>query len=395
MEATPYQHTDSKEVLGAYNTAMAEITSNISSEREPLTSQLESWDKSNATQRQHYIHKATEDCMLVREVIASNDGKKLFQEMKCATPENLNIEVDDVTKSLINAYKNANNRNTKTQILSLYAHKYSVSTLKKLHSPCGKLSTRQIRQARCHASILGPGSILEQKKHHRVRNDMSKVDHFIEFVNRPYFYQDVSYGSKLLKLDNGQTIKKPNVVRTVTRSTMISQYMQFCQEQKCEPLSRSTLFGILKVREASQRKSLQDLDNTAADGSAGFQMVEMIVNNLEKGGLERQWCTEVKRKLRDAKRYLKTDYCVHCNPEEAACPDHCRKYTLSDEQDPDFQERCFHQHSETCDDCENLRNVLDEVEGQIRDSSWNPYSSEQQKDLIYDFKQARTDIFQW
>ena len=37
--------------------------------------------------------------------------------MKCATPENLNIEakVDNVTKSLINAYKNANNRNTKTQ----------------------------------------------------------------------------------------------------------------------------------------------------------------------------------------------------------------------------------------------------------------------------------------
>ena len=103
----------------------------------------------------------------------------------------------------------------------------------------------------------------------------------------------------------------------------------------------------------------------------------------------------MKRKLRDAKRYLKTDYCVHCNPEEAACPDHCRKYALSDEQDPDFQERCSHQHSETCDDCQNLRNVLDEVEGQIRDSSWNPYSSEQQKDLIYDFKQARTDIFQW
>ena len=121
----------------------------------------------------------------------------------------------------------------------------------------------------------------------------------------------------------------------------------------------------------------------------------MIVDNLEKGGLGRQWCTEVKRKLRDAKRYLKTDYRVHCNPEEAACPDHCRKYALSDEQDPDFQERCSHQHSKTCDDCQNLRNVLDGVEGQIRGSSWNPYSSEQQEDLIYDFKQARTDIFQW
>ena len=85
---------------------------------------------------------------------------------------------------------------------------------------------------------------------------MSKVDHFIEFINRPYFYQDVSFGTKLLKLESGETSEMPNVVRTVTRSPMISQYIQFCQEEKCEPLSRSSLFKILEVREASQRKSL-------------------------------------------------------------------------------------------------------------------------------------------
>ena len=98
----------------------------------------------------------------------------------------------------------------------------------------------------------------------------------------------------------------PNVVRTVTRSTMISQYIQFCQEEKSEPLSRSLLFKILEVREASQRKSLQGLDNTAADGSADFQTVERIVDDLENGGLARQWRTEVKERLKDAKRYLKT-----------------------------------------------------------------------------------------
>ena len=86
----------------------------------------------------------------------------------------------------------------------------------------------------------------------------------------------------------------PNVVRTVTRSTMISQYLHFCQEEKCESLSRSTLFKILQVREASQRKSMQGLDNTAADGSAGFHTAEMIVDDLEKGGLNREWCAEIK-----------------------------------------------------------------------------------------------------
>ncbi|KAK3705287.1 hypothetical protein QZH41_008174 [Actinostola sp. cb2023] len=232
-------------------------------------------------------------------------------------------------------------------------------------------------------------------KHHRVRIDMTKVDHFIEFVDRPYFYQDVSYGSKLLKLDSGETIEMPNVVRTVTRSTMISQYVQFCQEEHLEPLSRSTLFKILEVRKASQRKSLQGLDNTAADGSAGFNTVESIVDDLEKEGLNRQWCAEVKGRLKDAKRYLKTDYRVHCKPEVAACPDHCRKFALSDERDPDFLESCSHQHSETCDECQNLRDVLEEVEDRIRGSSWHPYSNEQQEDILYDLKQARSDILQW
>lgn len=386
---------DSRESLNTYNRAMDEIASKVAVERKPLTSQLDSWERSTAEKRQYYIQKATEDCMVVCDGIAPNDGKQLFDAMRSTDLERPDPIADDLVRTLMNAYKKATNRSTKTQILSLYAYKYSVSTLKKLHLPYGKLSTRQIYRARCHARSLGPGSVPEQKIHHRVRIDMSKVDHFIEFINRPYFYQDVSFGTKLLKLDSGETIEMPNVVRTVTRSTMISQYIQFCQEEKCEPLSRSTLFKILEVREASQRKSLQGLDNTAADGSAAFQTVERIVDDLEKGGLARQWCTEVKGKLKDAKRYLKTGYRVHCKPETATCPDHCRNFALSDEQDTDFQESCTHQHSETCDDCWNLRNVLDEVKNQIGGSSWNPYSNEQRDDLMYDFMQARTDILQW
>ena len=42
-----------------------------------------------------------------------------------------------------------------------------------------------------------------EKVHHRVHIDMTKVDHFVEFINRPYFYQDESYGTKFLKLDGG------------------------------------------------------------------------------------------------------------------------------------------------------------------------------------------------
>ena len=113
-----------------------------------------------------------------------------------------------------------------------------------------------MKQARSHAKLHGTGTIPEIKTEHRVRLDMGKVDHFVEFINGPYFYQDVSYGNKVLTLDNGDRIEMPNVVRILTRSTMIEQYLEYCKEQCHEPLSRSTLFKILEVREASQSKSL-------------------------------------------------------------------------------------------------------------------------------------------
>ena len=98
--------------------------------------------------------------------------------------------------------------------------------------------------------------------------EKAKLDHFIDFINRPYFYQDVSYGTRKLKLDNGETITMPNIVRTVTRATIIAQYKEHCKEEEFSPLSERTMYRVLKVREASERKSLQGLDNIAADGPA-------------------------------------------------------------------------------------------------------------------------------
>lgn len=122
----PCHNTNNTELLSAYNTAMDEIARKIPSEREPLTSQLECWEKSSAAEQQHMIQKATDDCMPVCNVIAPNDGKQLFQAMMSENREKPHDEaiVDDVVKVLMIAYKNAKNRNTKTQILSLYAYKY-------------------------------------------------------------------------------------------------------------------------------------------------------------------------------------------------------------------------------------------------------------------------------
>ena len=106
---------------------------------------------------------------------------------------------------------------------------------------------------------------------------------------RPYFYQDVSFGTRKLKLDNGECISTPNVVRTVTRSTMVSKYMHHCKDENFEPLSRATPYRIREVREASQRKSRQGLDNVVSDGTFAFDTIEETVLELQKSGVNKVW----------------------------------------------------------------------------------------------------------
>ena len=197
---------------------------------------------------------------------------------------------------------------------------------------------------------------------------MENVDHFVEFANRPHLHHDVAYGNKIYKLDSGEKIQLPNVVRTELRSTMINQYFEFCKEQ-FEATSRSFLFKILDLREASQRKSLQVLDNIAAEGAAGFQTVARIIDDVEKGGGNKQWRSIAKRRLRDSKQYLKTDYPVQYKPYESTCADHCKKFAVSDGCDPDLQALCTYQRIESCDQRQTLKAVLDEAEAEIRGSS--------------------------
>ena len=82
----------------------------------------------------------------------------------------------------------------------------------------------------------------------RARLDPSKVDHFLDFISRPNFVQDVAYGTKTLKLSNGEKMEIPNVVRTVIASRIVDLYQQYCQETGFLSHGRSTLFSILQVR---------------------------------------------------------------------------------------------------------------------------------------------------
>ena len=268
--------------------------------------------------------------------------------------------------------------------------------MKKLHEPFEKLSDRQIKKARHQAKISGPGVPMKKMISHRVRIDMVKLDHFLTFVDGPYFYQDVAYGQRTLKLESGERLTMPNIIRTVTRSTMIAQYLPFCKDGGFEPLSRATMYRVLNVREASQRKSLQGLDNTSADGAEGFQRITRIVEDLEdQYGADKDWCAEVRSHFKKGKCYLKTGYRVHCREEESHCADHCRKFALSNPLDDDFKHQCLHAHTTKCDSWEELKIVPRSTEEKINELSSSMYNKDQHDDLLYDFNKSADSITQW
>lgn len=104
------------------------------------------------------------------------------------------------------AYKNASTKNVKTQILSLYAYRYPANVLQEMHEPYAKITEWQIKRARAHAKECGPRSLIEKSPSHRVRLPAAKVDHLLDFINRPYFYQDVAFGTRKLKLESGEKL---------------------------------------------------------------------------------------------------------------------------------------------------------------------------------------------
>jgi hypothetical protein len=121
-------------VVPMYNEAMANLSAKTKvGNINPLTFQLKStWDEATESDKQICIDRAIEGCSVVCNIIAPNAGERLLESCT-QIPEHESISEDLV--SLMQAYKNAPTKNLKTQILSIYAYRFSVKKLQKLHEP--------------------------------------------------------------------------------------------------------------------------------------------------------------------------------------------------------------------------------------------------------------------
>ena len=143
-----------------------------------------------------------------------------------------------------------------------------------------------------------------------MRVSTAQIDHFITFITSAQVIQDLPFGERTITLSSKETIKVPNVIRTMVPERLVKQYLAYCEETGFKALSRSTLLRILSVCAASVRKSLQGLDYISSSGAEAFDDICKVAEMLGDAGQGMGWAKQQETNLRESKRYLKSDYKV-------------------------------------------------------------------------------------
>ena len=352
------------------------------------TSRL-SWSELGERQQGYFVRKAREVIETTLNCLAPGCEADLW----FATMQSLPVDQSkhsDVMESLAEAYNQAENRETRLQILSLFVNKFSKSQLQEI---IPGLSKRQIDDARTHADLRGPGKHINPPEIHRMRLETTKTDHFLEFISTSSLLQDVSYGTKTIKLDSGEKLLVPAAIRTLIPSRIIKQYQSYCDSVDFKPYSERTLFRILEACSASKQISLQGLDYIATEGNEAFEKIKHIVSLLGDNGVEITWADKTTKDLKASKRYLKTDYKTHISSEER-CKDHCTTFSLSDPSNAEFSGSCNHNHDLSCHECSRLTNVIEEITAKLNDEGIH-LTDELRTRLLHEQNQATKCIHAW
>ena len=364
----------------------------------PLQSTLNTeWDDVSGTQQKYYLRKAKELIQSTLTVISPGQEDQIWRSLRqephlvqsedSTKPKQFDIE-SDLMDALVKAHNEAQSWQTKRQILSLFANDFSRAELQRT---LPGLTKWQIDQARDHATKSGRGQPIPERQIFRTRIDNDKIDHFLDFVSRPEYLQDVAFGTKTMKLDSGERITIPAAVRTLIPTRIIEQYLAYCKQQQFQPAGERSLYRMLDVCSASTQKSLQGLDNVTAEGTEAIDSLADVVRALGDNGVDRFWQKLIENQLKEAKRYLKTDFKTHIE-REAQCADHCSVHALSDPKKVEYQSQCLHTHKIDCDRCGEIDYCLQGLEAKIQSTE---IDEEQRSRLNFDFNQCATAIRLW
>ena len=209
--------------------------------------------------------------------------------------------------TLANCYKNANEWDSRRQILSIMADKVRLATIQQW---IPGLTSYRFKVARQHAAVHGSGKLVPTNAQTKSFIPEAKLAHFLDFITSSHVIQDLPFGAKTITLSTNEVIQVPNVVRNMIPERIVCQYQKYSAEHDFTPMSRGTLLRILHVCSASTRKSLQGLDYVSCSGAQAFEDLVNVVHQLGENGMGLTWAKTQKEALKETKRYLKTDFKV-------------------------------------------------------------------------------------
>ena len=269
-----------------------------------------SWDEASDRTKRLPQRKAKQAISAVLDEIAPNDAVRLWEAIvETQSGDHTSSDrVDEVLMdSLAICYKNASGRDSRRQILSIMGDKVSLTKIRKW---IPGLTRFRFTVARQHALINGSGKPIPTNPRLRTVIPEVKLAHFLDFITSSHIIQDLPFGAKTITLSSKQIIQVPNVVRNMIPERILKQYQAYSAESNFTPMSRSTLLRILRVCSASTRKALQGIDYISSAGAQAFEDLQDVADKLGEEGMGLTWAKRQKETLKEAKRYLKTDYKV-------------------------------------------------------------------------------------
>lgn len=359
----------------------------------------ENWSEAADRTKREHVRKIKQSVTAVIETIAPGQADKVWADMKLTgnldSQFNVNslsyVESDTSLNALAAAYREAETRTTKIQILSIIVDTFSQQHIQ---ASLPEATKYQLTQAKKHLLSHGRGQPMPAIPKYRVGLTMPKIEHFIGFISTPHFVQDVAHGTRTLRLSSGETINMPNVIRNIISARIIKQYVAYCEETNFKHLSERELYRVLKFCPAQQKKALQGLDNISADGLRGVEMLSEIIKKLGERGKSQSWVREVQNKLHSYKSYLKNDYRLHISS-SSRCADHCSVFALSDPKNKCFSQNCKHVHDMECENCCLCKQLEQSIKSALSDKDVIFYSGDEKDDMSHDVKVCFDAIVAW
>ncbi|CAC5385421.1 unnamed protein product [Mytilus coruscus] len=202
---------------------------------------------------------------------------------------------------------------------------------------------------------LWPPSVRERLTRNKI--DIAELEHFIDFIISSDVVKDLPFGMKTMKLTSGEIVNVPNLIRSLAPSSLVNQYIQFCDSENVGHL----------------------------EGGKAFQDLETIIEKLCASSEKKK---ELKSKLLNGKRYIKSDFKVHIQNENAV-PDHCQMFALSDSEKC-FSQSCNTQHKHSCEQCIDLADFLAEISTLTQNGTWDNKDS-----IVFQVENAVEAIKDW